>query len=283
MENGILDLRGELRQQLQELQGRYTGLRIRPSRPGLAVVAGLVAFEVLEGDFKGVDGEFELQVEVPWSYPVEPIRVYETGGLIDEHVNRDSTLCLASPIDLELALLDEPSLLVFFERFVISFLVGFKLYRRTGRFPFGERSHGLKGILEGLAEWLDCRADERAVAACLRYFVTTRVWFGEEDCPCGKGRPLGRCHGPRFRSYQQRLGQQRVFELAWKQLDFMGYILRKKKAFLPTLQEHIAYQLGGRVERRPSDIPNIHFSRLDDVHRLVAGLPFDNNGDNFEK
>ncbi len=256
-----VSLKDDLRDQLNEVMDRYPGLRLKPGRSSCAQLEGEFAFEVTDGEFKSLQGNFLVKVSVPRTYPRSAPTVWELRGEIPSgvHVNPDGSLCLASPIDLDLALSKRPSLVDFLDRFLLAFLVGFLVYRKTGRFPWGERKHGVAGALQGIAEWLDCKPSKGIVVPCLRVFLPGHKPGNGENCPCGSGERYTICHEPRISELVREYGSQGMCEIAWRQLEILGFPGGFPKSRLRREQEEIILELLGRGRLMPTMAPNVHF------------------------
>ena len=62
--------------------------------------------------------------------------------------------------------------------------------------PFGERSHGVKGIEEAYMERYDL-FDRNALIQIMLYLSKIQRYRGHAKCPCGSGKKLRNCHGRR--------------------------------------------------------------------------------------
>lgn len=69
----------------------------------------------------------------------------------------------------------------------------YEYYSRFGEFPFGERGHGLKGVVE-VYQQLFNEPDLLKVCKLLSY-VSHKKYRGHLLCPCGSGIITRKCHG----------------------------------------------------------------------------------------
>ena len=157
------------------------------------------------------DERFAVRIEVPRDFPESEPKVFETGGRIprtsDRHMFEDNGACCTGVYEEWLVEAGDPTFSAFLcgpvDRFFFS-QVWFELTERvhgTGGWPFGERSHGLLGILEGYAAAIGIVFDpEKAgpLFAHLRLLERKNI-KGHVRCPCGSGKRLRDCHSDRLR------------------------------------------------------------------------------------
>jgi len=148
-----------------------------------------------------VDKKFAIKIE-PRLFGLPQLR--EIGGLtesvrrrgISTHVFESGVACLGTPHECHEALGARWTLRQFVEVLVIPYLFALSIAAETGSWPWGERSHGLLGILEffgevGTTDDAIARSVERDTE--LRTFLATARW-PDECCPCGSREPFSTCH-----------------------------------------------------------------------------------------
>lgn len=181
-------------------------------QPELAV-STTDALILLEGRFvvSGPSGPFdfyEVRVGVSPEYPAHEPIVFEIGGRIPKRIDRhifpkhgDSCLgvweewLLTSPDHRFGTFLTGP---------MHDYFLSQSHFEATGEWPFGERSHGKQGVLEGYAALLQLPCDEGLLAAYL--FVLSRDHLkGHVTCPCGSGKKLRNCHRAELQDLRQRI------------------------------------------------------------------------------
>ena len=99
---------------------------------------------------------------------------------------------------------------------VLSFFVAQSIYERTSTWPFGERSHGAKGIFEAYREMVGA-ARTNAVLMDFIKMLGKRPIKGHWSCPCGSGSPLRSCHHDQVLSLSEQIDVSEA-RLALKQL-----------------------------------------------------------------
>jgi len=164
---------------------------------GSASIQGCCLFSAtFEGQTR--DGAFDVEIVVSAAYPGDPPKARAIGGSVprDFHTNPDGFFCLGAPLDVHLRFQSTPTLVGFTENLLIPFLYSYVTWRDTGRFPFGERSHGGQGLFEHYCDYLGV-ADKATLIEFLKIIVEDR-YHGHLPCPCGSGRRLRHCHGPKL-------------------------------------------------------------------------------------
>lgn len=188
---------------------RYPGLRSVPSRDSDLVVGGTLAFRVVGPDREEIADEYEVELRVPHRFPTSLPTARETARRISEsyHKLEGDLLCLAAATELRMRLTLSPTLLTLVEGFVIPYLYGHSYFiKHHGKMPYGELSHGDKGIRECLAAMFGARQPNSAEEFLRLAGMKKRV-ANRQPCPCGSGRRLGRCHNRNVNRLRRRMGR----------------------------------------------------------------------------
>ena len=192
--------------QMAALQARYPGLALVQDWRGSLAVQGKIRF-YMEHQGRSIEDVFDIAIKIPPNYPKSPPCVYETKGKLAgfDHLFQDGKLCLGAPVEVRAKFSRRARLLNFIEDMVIPFLFSFSYKKRYGEMPFGELAHGMKGILDYYTEFFGT-SKERAILLleCLAYGKAPPL----EHCPCGSGRRLGKCHGPRLDALRPHQAEQ---------------------------------------------------------------------------
>lgn len=135
------------------------------------------------------------------------LNIVGLGACLDRHLQQPSgTACLISPLEEGPFLRPDFSFRVFFEQLILPFLYGQRFYELHERWPWGEYSHGLAGVLESYGR-LKSFAEE-VTTECLRQLHREpSAWekiraflqsfdeiIGFERCFCSKHCRLKDCH-----------------------------------------------------------------------------------------
>jgi hypothetical protein len=176
----------------------YKLMAIRP-RPGKTpLLKGRFEFSARHPEAGEVEDAFDLEIDVPSTFPGTLPTVTETGNKIPRtlafHVNQtDGTLCLGSPLRLLVLLSKSPSLTGFADKCLVPYLFAVSKKLETGApLPFGELDHGAPGALADYQALFGLKSPEQALAA-LRLLGKKKRVANKHPCPCGCRVRLGRC------------------------------------------------------------------------------------------
>ncbi|TPI12217.1 SEC-C domain-containing protein [Mesorhizobium sp. B4-1-3] len=144
----------------------------------------------------GPIAEFNIRMELPDLYPRREPKVFEVGGRIprnpDRHINPDGDCCV-TVWENWLAASRDHSFGSFLKGPLSEYFLGQFWFEKTGKWPFGERPHGLKGLEEAYADALGIANKRESLLYHLR--LLSQDWpKGHWPCPCGSGKALRRCH-----------------------------------------------------------------------------------------
>jgi hypothetical protein len=185
-----------------EVESQYPTLRFE-SRNRIIFCSG--SFPV--GDAKSVIDRFLIEIELPPNFPRQLPIVKEVGRRIpiiaDRHMRLDGSACLFVEEDWWLSHPDGYSLLEFLDGPVRAFFVGQSMFDLGMEWPFGERSHGIEGILECYAELTG--APNLVVAEDYLRLLAQEKFKGHHECPCGSGKKLRQCHQQMLLALRSRI------------------------------------------------------------------------------
>lgn len=188
--------------------------RPRPGRPFL--VRGCFRFRAQHADAGEVEDAFDLEIDIPSTFPKDIPKVTETAGRIPRtsgyHVNQtDGTLCLGSPLRLLSLLSTAPTLCGFSEKCLVPYLFAVSQRLRTGLlFPFGELDHGSEGALWDYQGLFGFDTPDKARMTIYLLGLKKRI-ANKHPCPCGCRRRLGRCQFNRKLSGFRKLASRHWF------------------------------------------------------------------------
>jgi hypothetical protein len=106
-----------------------------------------------------------------------------------------------------LILAESSSLLSFVERCVVPYLYGCSIVENGGVLPFGELSHGARGLRDDLASMIGVN-DDLVLLGFVRLLAMKKRKANKLACPCGTGMRLGRCHNRRLNTLRDKLGRR---------------------------------------------------------------------------
>ena len=196
--------------EVSEVVAKYP--RVRQTAPG--VVEGVLDIDAtFEGEI--VQDSFEVRIIGPAGYPnALPLLEIAPGRIAaiqsrqrvvdarDLHQN-GATACVCAPQDERKRFPPGSRLIHFVENLAVPFLYALSRFERTGRWPWGEYSHGALGVLEYYADFPTppdrgelariagtILRDSRAADFREHLRRPRRTW----PCLCGIRRPLRQCH-----------------------------------------------------------------------------------------
>ncbi len=144
----------------------------------------------------GPISEYDIKMVLAESYPKREPKVFEVGERIprcpDRHINDDGDCCV-TVWEHWLVSSEDHSFAAFLNGPLNEFFLGQYWYEKTGRWPFGERPHGQKGLEEAYADALGIPNKKKDLLYHLR--LLSQDWpKGHWLCPCGSGKRLRHCH-----------------------------------------------------------------------------------------
>jgi len=181
----------------------------------VVIVAG--SFPVIHGDTE-IDS-YQIEIRLPEQYPQGIPYVWEIGKRIpriaDRHMFVDGRACLFVEEDWYAANPQRTDLLEFLDGPVRNFFIGQSLVEAGRSWPFGQRSHGARGILECYAEMIG--TTDLQTAFKYLELLSKKEIKGHWLCPCGSRRKLRNCHYAVIRELKQRI-PHRIVRRSWEQI-----------------------------------------------------------------
>jgi hypothetical protein len=186
----------------------FPGMSIVPTNADSLTLTGWLDFHAQKPGRDVVSDSFELRIEVPLELSCQIPLVMPLGSRIPRTFHRleGGALCLGSPTRQLLILKEDPRLHSFIKRCVIPYLYAFVLHERNEPLPFGELSHGRRGILEDFVEIYGVTTEDVA-KELLRLNGRPRRNANHQRCPCGSGKRLGKCHNQIVNKLRGSLGR----------------------------------------------------------------------------
>lgn len=185
----------------QDIEAEYPDLRVFVERD---IVFARGSFPVKDG--ADVLDRFLIEIEFPQDFPDSIPILREIGGRIPWHVDRHTNVNGEScPIVPEEWLVqpERDSILEFLGGPVRNFFIGQLSVEQGNPWPFGERPHGIPGILEAYRELIGT-SDDGTVRRYLDYLSRENV-KGHWECPCGSKNRLRNCHLDTLKALRERI------------------------------------------------------------------------------
>lgn len=146
-------------------------------------------------DYNGhvAQGEKNIEIKVHKDFPnsIPKFYVFDYPEQID-HIYEDNEVCLATIGELIYFLNEHPSLLAFIEKFVNAFIYTIDWFEIYKTYPFGDRKHGYRGLLDYYLNDLMLSKDQYRVMIRM---ILHNKYRGHHSCICGSGKRLRNCHG----------------------------------------------------------------------------------------
>ncbi len=180
--------------EMSELHQRCPDL-VASVAAGLVVASGPLAAHGADGELLG---GYLVEIRFPRDYPDWVPDLYmrqpEVAWVGERHIERNGRACLCLPHEIPSYFPDGMGVGAFLDRLVSPWLLGQVHFDEFHKWPYPERSHGLRGILEAVSEMVGGQGHLVAMGL-LRLAVQSRPPKGHVPCPCGSGRRLRNCHG----------------------------------------------------------------------------------------
>jgi hypothetical protein len=169
----------------------------------------------------GNEIEYKIAIVTPADYPKRyPDLVCNDRklpiGNLNRHIMSDGQACLGVSADIGMRWTANLTIVDFLHDFVSPFLVWQAYFDAYGHPPWGERSHGDKGIFEFYAETIGVQ-EESSILGFMQLLSRKNNPKGHELCPCNSGKRLRDCHRDLVHELRRRLSWKNVN----RDLDFV--------------------------------------------------------------
>jgi hypothetical protein len=150
----------------------------------------------------GPIAEFGIEITVSERYPSAEPKVFEVKGRIprvaERHINPDGDCCV-TVWEHWLVAANDRLFAAFLGGPLREYFLGQFWFEKTGKWPFGERPHGRRGLEEAYADALGIANKKADILYYLR--LLAKDWpKGHWCCPCGSGKLLRHCHRAKLMS-----------------------------------------------------------------------------------
>ncbi len=183
-----------------------------------------------------IKDKFQIVIGADEEYPKTTPRLMEVGkrtekiaqkynikDFRDLHNNSKDggTVCLGSPREIRNKFPVGSDLVVFVDDLVIPYLFGFSFYEKHKKWPWGELSHGILGILEDYLDIKDVsRTDIDNVLLLIKrspdwidYNKQIKKLSPQKHCICGSCRPFCKCHSDAWKGLEKLVCDMKKFNL----------------------------------------------------------------------
>lgn len=187
-----------IRDQINDVLKKYPSLSISSDKGGY-ILSGEIIMDKSYNDIPLYEN-YHLKICIPEDFPVHIPAVFDTNDDVPPsfmHFMDDNSFCLGAHCDLRAFLEDQPLLAAFIDEIVMSYLYAVSFFKLYGAMPFGQRSHGIKGMIEAYQERYSTGENYKLLGHFLCIVVGALPYRGHHLCPCGSGKFLRNCHGPK--------------------------------------------------------------------------------------
>lgn len=142
--------------------------------------------------------EYRLEITISKSFPKIIPKVKELTTNLPEGFNHylgGGNLCLGAMCDIYDFLDEHHEIQEFIDGLIVSYLYTASFYKRYRYVPYGERAHGLYGVIEAYLERYDVGKDLYLLYKLLLIMSGRHEYRGHMSCPCGSDKKIRNCHG----------------------------------------------------------------------------------------
>lgn len=191
----------DIKKQFNEVKKYYPKLEIEILNSQVNILGDLDFTATFKGET--ITDNYEILIEIPSKYPEELPKVKETSRKIRGgfHINPGDYLCLEVDTKIKMMFNKNPYLLYYIETFVVNYLYSYSYFKKYKKLPFGERAHGVDGIIGFYKEVLDIDSANQ-VMDFLKY-LKDKSYRGHHLCPCGSEEKIRNCHGKKIKELNE--------------------------------------------------------------------------------
>ncbi len=146
-------------------------------------------------EFNGciAEGERKIKLNVLKNFPnsLPKFYVFDYPDNM-EHIYIDGSVCLATISETIHFLNKNSSLLAFIDKFINSFIFTLDWFDKYSTYPFGDRRHGYRGLLDYYLNDLNLTLDQYKEMV---FMIYGNKYRGHSQCFCGSKKKLRDCHG----------------------------------------------------------------------------------------
>lgn len=188
------EIMSSIKNQIDQLIDYCPNLKIIKADKESYVLEGNVFINAQNTNIQLAD-DFDIEIIIFKDFPNKIPKIKEKSGKIPanfEHINSDGTLCLAIDTEILIYLKKVSNLVEWFKKYVVDFFYTVMYFDRYDTFPYGERRHGLNGIIQFYQEYF-VEKNIFAIWSLLRAINEGKI-KGHHLCPCGSKVNCRKCH-----------------------------------------------------------------------------------------
>jgi len=227
MESNLIFTPSSVKPQLDILLQKYPYLQVVQNDEQQIRLHGYIQVNRVAKDYP-VCKEYLIDIVIPLSSHKLPY-VIDTGHVIKSsypHQYESSILCLETDSRIRIHFVNGFNLVEWMDRYVETYFFSYEYWLRFGVFPFGDRTHGVQGILESYMDIFEVNSIHSAYY--LMSYIAKSSYRGHLPCPCGSGRRIRDCHGDKIEKFcnSSNLRSIVLSDLSLCNQEFAGVIQR---------------------------------------------------------
>ncbi len=194
MEKKIIFTKDTIKSSLISFLEKYKGLKIIESNDNFVHLYGTILVNRIINEYT-VYKKYTITIYIPINSNKLPY-VIDTNNIINSqypHIYSNKELCLETDSYIKLYFIDGFDLNEWMDKFVEPYFVYYEYYTDYGKFPNGERSHGIIGILESYKDIFHTNNIQQVLKIMI--YIKNHTYRGHHPCPCGSKKCIRKCHG----------------------------------------------------------------------------------------
>ena len=155
---------------------------------------------------------YKIEIHIPLESDELPYML-DVGNAIDPNYSHryiSGKLCLETDSMIRIRFIDGFDLVSWMLEFVEPYFFSYEYYQRYGCFPFGERTHGIDGVLQSYGDIF--QEDDLAKVVDILNFINSGRYRGHLPCPCGSGKKMRACHGDSIKPFFENDSLKKIVE-----------------------------------------------------------------------
>lgn len=187
-----MDLSGQVNDVLE----LHKGLREIELFDGKITLTGSVHFNSKYSKKELINDSYLLKISIDPRFPNILPNVYEIEGKIpreiDRHIFSSGKICLGSPLSLQLAYSEDPTINGFIEMCIIPFLYANSYFERNEEYPWGDLDHGYSAVIDDYLDIFKLTNQSQLIQA-LKILIASTFNANKMRCPCGCRKRFKQC------------------------------------------------------------------------------------------
>lgn len=181
---------------MNEVVRKYPNLKINQDRNGISFLKGILDIPNDEDKFVG---SFLIEVHFSAGFPYRFPILFEAGGIIpneaDWHKYKDESCCITVKPDEILKCKNGISVLLFIEKYGVSYFANYIYRKLTGKYKNGDYAHNSKGVFQFYEALFKTGNTKLWVQYFKNIFRNLKVECGRNNiCFCGSEKKYKYCH-----------------------------------------------------------------------------------------